>query len=206
MAAGGLRIDHIVVSAATLEEGARHVEEALGVRPRPGGRHEHMGTHNLLLGLGTRLYLEVIAIDPDAPRPAWPRWFRLDEFSGPPRLTNWVARTGDLDAALAAAPPGTGDPVDLARGDFRWRMAVPADGRLPFDDCFPAMISWQGDLHPSDRLPDSGCRLQRLTVSHPEAPALSAALDLADPRLAFAEGPPGLSAEIATPAGLRVLA
>ena len=31
-----------------------------------GGRHPHMGTHNRLLSLGPDLYLEVIAVDPDA--------------------------------------------------------------------------------------------------------------------------------------------
>jgi hypothetical protein len=38
-----------------------------------------------------------------------------------------------LTPRLRCLLPGTGIPVDLARGDYRWRMAVPADGRLPFD-------------------------------------------------------------------------
>ena len=37
-----------------------------------------MGTHNRLLGLGTNVYLEVIAIDTEAAPPARPRWFSLD--------------------------------------------------------------------------------------------------------------------------------
>ena len=51
---------------------------------------------------------------------------------------------------LAAAPPGTGMPVAIwQRGDYRWHMAVPADGSLPFDGGFPALIQWQGPLHPA---------------------------------------------------------
>ena len=100
-----LAFDHIAVSAETLGEGVAYVEDALGVRLAAIGHHPHMATHNRLLGLGD-LYLEVIAADPDAPQPDWPRWFDLDHFSGPPRLTNWVARTNDLAAALATALPG----------------------------------------------------------------------------------------------------
>ncbi len=200
-----LELDHIAVSAATLDGGVDHVEAALGVRLCAGGRHELMSTHNRLLGLGPTDYLEVIAIDPAGPPVGHPRWFRLDEFSGPPRLTNWVCRVADLDAALAAAPAGAGRAVALSRGDLRWRMGVPDDGRLPFDDSFPALIEWQGGLRPTDRLAEAGCRLVRLEVAHPEAHALRAALGLDDPRLILSEGPRALRATIRTPHGERVL-
>ena len=81
-----LTLDHIAISARTLAEGTAHVETLLGVTLGPIGHHAHMSTHNRLLGLGD-LYLEVIATDPDAPKPQWPRWFDLDHFAGPPRLT-----------------------------------------------------------------------------------------------------------------------
>ena len=98
-----LVFDHIAISASTLAEGVAHVEAALGVTLAGGGQHPHMATHNRLLNLGD-LYLEVIATDPAQPRPAWPRWFDLDRFSGPPRLTNWVAACDDLAAEIAASP------------------------------------------------------------------------------------------------------
>ena len=201
-----LALDHIAVSADTLQAGADWVERALGVPLAGGGKHPHMGTHNQLLSLGD-LYLEVIAIDPDAPQPGHPRWFGLDRFRGPPRLTNWICRTDDLDAALAAAPPGTGKPEDLQRGDYRWRFAVPSSGALPFDDCFPALIQWQGDLHPAKSLRDHGIRLKRLEITHPDALALRAALKgLADPRIVVELGPyHALRAAFDTPHGPRVL-
>lgn len=197
-------LDHIAVAAATLEEGVAHVEAALGVALAPGGRHDYMATHNRLLGLGPSDYLEVIAADPAAARPVHPRWFRLDEFSGPPRLTNWICRVGDLATALAAAPAGAGRAVDLARGDLRWRMGVPADGRLPYDDCFPALIEWLGP-RPQGRLAEAGCRLAHLEVAHPEAAELARLVPLADPRVRFVTGAPALRAVIATPHGERVL-
>lgn len=202
-----LGLDHIAVSARTLDEGVAWVEMALGVPPAGGGKHPHMGTHNRLLGLGD-LYLEVIAIDPEASKPAHPRWFDLDRFQGAPRLTNWICRTEDLDAALAAAPSGTGTATDLARGDYRWRFAVPPTGRLPFDDCFPALIQWQGDLHPARTLRDHGIRLTGLEITHPQAADLRAALQsqLADPRVTVRLGPyRGFRATFDTPNGPRVL-
>ncbi|KAF0116112.1 MAG: hypothetical protein FD150_597 [Rhodobacteraceae bacterium] len=202
-----LVIDHIAVAARTLDEGAAWVEMALGAPLAPGGQHPHMGTHNRLLNLGD-LYLEVIAIDPAAPNPAYARWFNLDHFDGPPRLTNWICRTDDLDAALTAAPPGTGTATPLSRGDYRWRFAIPATGQLPFDDCFPALIQWQGDRHPAQALPDQGIRLQRLEITHPHAPALQTALagQPADPRLHLQLGPyHSLRATFSTPHGPRVL-
>lgn len=193
--------DHLAVSAASLDHGGRAVEAALGVRLEPGGKHPFMGTHNRLLSLGPGEYLEVIAIDPGAPRPDRPRWFRLDAFAGPPRVTNWILRIDDLDSALAAAPSGAGRPVALERGPYRWRMGVPEDGRLPFDDAYPALIEWQGDQHPAEALPDRGCRLRRLEIAHPKADILRPLVPLGDPRISIVAGPKAIRAEISTPHG-----
>jgi len=38
------------------------------------------------------------------------------------------------------------------------------------------LISWQGTAHPARRLPDRGCRLERLRLWHPEAVDLRARL------------------------------
>jgi hypothetical protein len=180
-----LRIDHLAVVAGRLEEGVAAVEGLLGVPMAGGGKHAPMGTHNRLISLGD-LYLEVIAVDPDAPLPGRPRWFDMDSFSGPPRLTNWVAACDDLAA----------------------EVAVPPDGRLPFGGAFPALIRWQGTAHPAPALPDHGLRLTRLEIGHPEGEALRAALAgrLDDARVVIRPAAEKtLSAVIATPAGERRL-
>ncbi len=74
------RLDHITLLAPNLAAGRDHVQELLGVSPEEGGAHPTMGTHNLLLRLGDSLFLEVLAIDPDAPSPPRPRWFGLDNL------------------------------------------------------------------------------------------------------------------------------
>lgn len=203
------QLDHLVISVETLDDGARAVEEALGVPLSPGGVHPHMGTHNRLLSLGPEVYLEVIAINPDAPAPDQPRWYRLDEFSGPPRLTNWACRTDDLTGDLACAPEGMGKVWDLQRGDLQWQMAIPQSGRLPFDDAAPALLSWgKTSPHPCERLPDIGVRLEKLVVTHPDATQISAefpALRTLE-TVEIAEGPDTrLTAHLTTPNGPRTL-
>ncbi|SDC36052.1 VOC family protein [Ruegeria marina] len=199
-----MELDHFAVAGETLEAAVDHVEAALGVAMQPGGRHARFGTWNRLLGLADGLYLEAIAIDPVAPSPGRPRWFELDRFRGAPRLSNWICRVGDLDAALAGLPAGAGDPVDLERGALSWRMAVPASGVLPFDDRFPALIQWRGDLHPAAMLAPSGCALGRLIVTHPRADELAALCGQMQ-GVVFEPGVSGLRAEIETPHGTRLL-
>ena len=202
-----MKLDHIAVSGETLDEAVAEVEQALGVAMTGGGRHAVFATHNRLLGLADGLYIEAIAADPDGTPPLRPRWFDLDSFRGPARLTNWVCACDDLDATLAALPTHVGAPVSLTRDALSWRMAVPGGGCLPFDNLHPALMQWDCEQHPSAMLPDSGCALRRLCVSHPDAGALRDMLrpHLSDDRIAFEEGRPGLFAEIATPSGTRVL-
>ncbi len=198
-----LTLDHIAISALTLDEGVDAVESALGVKLTTGGQHPHMATHNRLLALGD-IYLEVIATDPSAQKPPYPRWFDLDHFTGTPALTNWVARTDDLATALIQSPAGTGIPIALARGIYTWQMAVPANGKLPFDGAFPALIQWQPPHHPTQNLPESHIRLTRLDIIHPDAHALTRCLDLQDPRIQITQGPAkAFSATFTSPNGTR---
>jgi hypothetical protein len=172
-------LDHLVVASARLDDGIDWVEQHLGARPQPGGQHGAMGTHNALLKLGPRSYLEVIAIDPDGAPPARPRWFALDEptmqtrLASGPALITWVLRCESLADACARVPD-LGEILTMSRGDFHWRIAVPEDGSLPWSGVLPAAIQWSTDaddttLHPCDRLPDSGCELLTLDLTHPAA-------------------------------------
>jgi len=179
-------LDHLVVAARTLDEGSAWVEAKLGVPMAEGGKHALMGTHNRLLSLGPGAFLEVIAIDPEAPAPGRPRWFDLDApamrelLSRGAALIHWVERTDDLEAALA----DYSEPVEilsLSRGPYRWRMGVPRDGRLPGQGRLPTLIQWQGGLHPAQALPASGCKLERFDRVH------------------------GLAATFSTPSGMRTI-
>ena len=86
-------------------------------------------------------------------------------------------------------------------------MAVPASGILPFDNCAPALIEWEGDAHPASILTPSGCRLAELRISHPDAVALAELMApyLKDTRIKYQTGQAGLRAEFETATGTRIL-
>lgn len=198
-----LIFDHIVVSARTLEEGIAAVSQKLGVPLANGGKHRAMGTHNRLLGLGD-IYLEVIAIDPDAPCPSHPRWFDLDHFDAEPQITHWAASVYDLDKTLNELPSSAGTPRALARADLLWRMAVPEDGRLPWNGGFPGLVQWQGGLHPSHLLPQYQIRLEMFEIFHPDDDTLRHLLKgrISDRRIAILPAAaPRFRARFSTPSG-----
>ena len=197
-----LTLDHLAVGCEQLEDGVAWVEDVLGITMEPGGQHPYYGTHNCLMGLAPGLYLEVIAKDPSAAPTGRAAWFGLDDFTGPPRLANWLCRADDMTGFVAI----TGPSVSLSRGDLRWETTVPVDGALPMGGGFPSLIRWgAGMIPPPDRLPDSGCRLAGLTVTHPKGAWLEETLTIEGPPVRFTTGPIALSAEIATPSGLQTL-
>jgi hypothetical protein len=204
-------IDHLTITAPSLELGAAHVERVLGIALQPGGEHPRMGTHNLLLKLGDALFLEVIAVNPAAARPPRPRWFALDGLvdAAAPRLAHWVARTD----AIRSAPPDylelVGTVETMTRGALQWLITIPNDGALPLDGAVPALIEWQTPGHPAVQLHDQGCALRGFEIHTAEPERVGAWLEALALR-AYVEivalgagGSTRLVAHIETPAGLR---
>ena len=174
-------IDHLVVTSSSLAVGVEYVEEVLRCKMQPGGQHPRMGTHNALLRLGDKCYLEVIAIDPDAAPPQRPRWFELDSLSlnSPPRLAGWVMRTNEIESVARLRSLDTGCIEEMSRGTLEWQITIPADGRFVFDGIAPSVIQWKGETHPASRLPDSDVSLIRLEAQHPDAQRINAWLSSA---------------------------
>ena len=203
-------LDHLVVAAATLEQGDDYVESRIGVRPQRGGKHVAMGTHNSVLRVGQAVYLEVIAIDPEAIAPKRPRFFELDRpamratLRISPRLIHWVARCSDIEAARSACPIDPGPIQPMSRGDFRWRLTIPDDGHLPGAGVLPTLIEWADARHPAEAMPDAGVTLVTLAAAHPEPAAMRtalAALGLSDVLQVTFAATPRLAAMLRTPQG-----
>lgn len=227
------QIDHLIVMAQTLEQGVQWCETTLGVTPAPGGEHAQYGTHNRLFKIATPshplAYLELIAINPAAKRPAHAaarRWFDLDDaalqaaVAIEPRLIHFVANTDDIQAAriaLKAQGIERGPAVHASRhsrrGLLQWQITVREDGQRLFNGALPSLIQWgkAGDaeplrLHPRNSLPRSGVSLQSLAVTHPTAAKLQAAYEaIGLDSIAVEAGPADLVATLKTPKGTVVL-
>jgi hypothetical protein len=224
------QIDHLVVMAASLDQGVQWCEDTLGITPGPGGEHEKYGTHNRLFKIASPqfplAYFEIIAINPAAvipKRAQVPRWFDMDDaalqkaVAQGPRLVHFVSSTEDVKAArhvLRTQGIERGQVVHASRksskGTLNWQITVREDGERLFNGCLPTLIQWGKPdateplrLHPRNSLPRSGVTLQSLTVSHPSGAKLQAAFDaigLAD--IAIETGPANLVASLQTPKGL----
>jgi len=209
-------LDHLVVAAECLADGIRHVTDALGAAPEPGGRHDWMNTHNAVLSLGPGTYLEIIAVDPEAGPAEAPRWFDLDgrvtreRLTERPRLHTWVARCDDLEAVSEAAPWDAGPIRRMYRGEMTWRIAFPDDGHLNEDGLLPPLIEWDiGSTHPAAGMRDVGCRLEAFHAYHPDPVTIRRALTAIgleqDLEVHESDGDTRLEAVIHTPDGVRTL-
>jgi len=228
MTAHSLSLDHLVISARTLDEGVQYVAARLGVAPAGGGAHPLMRTHNRLLGLWGGVYLEVIAIDPHAPAAPesatpHPRLFALDDpatharLENGPYLSHWVARV-ERPKRLAAwqtqYPQRIAPVVPMTRGDFTWDLTVPDDGAFPAwqgagDGVLPSLIQWDSTRQPSQVLAPANLALKALRAVHPQAELIGEQLrwlgaeHLLD--VQPTDGAAALVAEFETPEGLRTL-
>jgi hypothetical protein len=218
------RIDHLVVGAASLEQGVAWCEATLGVLPAAGGEHPLMGTHNRLLRIATvdfpRAYFEIIAVQPGRASQRPRRWFDLDDEAlrdglrrDGPRLLHFVASVPDVQAgvrAWAALDIDRGEVVAASRmtprGLLQWQITLRADGQRLFDGVLPTLIQW-GETHPAPGLPESGVTLHALAASHPEAAGLRQAYDaIGLDAVALQSGPAQLRALLDTPRGRVTLA
>ena len=213
------RIDHVIVLAASLEQGADWCRRALGVEPGPGGEHPLMGTHNRLLRIASvdypRAYFEIISVQPGRePQDGRRRWFNMDDarlqraVKEEPRLVHFAANVPDAAAALRAL-----EVLDIDRGSalaasrmtprglLEWKITVRGDGQRLFDGCLPTLIEW-GDTHPAGGMGESGVTLQSIAVAHPDAKRIAAAYDaIGLTEVAVNEGEANLCVSLLTPKG-----
>ncbi|VTU38048.1 VOC family protein [Variovorax sp. PBL-E5] len=220
------RIDHLVIAARELEEGARWFEATFGIAPGPGGAHPLMGTHNRLAKIATAqfpgAYLEIIAIDPKAARQraaGTHRWFDLDDAAlqarlarGGPRLVHFVVSVSNAAAAVHALAHERIDrgrlleaSRDTPAGRLSWQITVRDDGQRLFYGALPTLIQW-GSVHPTDSMADSGVSLRSLTLAHPRADDLHVAMRaIGLAGIPLTAGPPNLRAAFDTPRGIVTL-
>lgn len=197
-------LDHLVLGAPELDAAVETLERALGVRARPGGRHPAFGTHNALLALGGRAYLEVMAPDPAAPAASGPLPFGVAALRRP-RLVAWAVRCEAIAQRVAAARGDGYDPGEPRAGErrapdgqvLRWRMTPGGrDGGV-----VPFLIEWGNTPHPAATAP-GGVALVSLSLEHPEPDAIASRLRALQVRVAVARAAaPCLVAVVEGPRG-----
>lgn len=212
-----IQIDHLVVAASSLDAGEDYIHRVLGVKMQAGGKHVELGTHNKVLRLGERCYLEVIAVDPEAGELKRPRWFELDSremrerLNERPQLITWAVRTSEIETLAAKSSVPLGAVKPMSRSNLRWRLTMTDDGCLPAGGLIPFLIEWAAAPHPTASMKDSGCSLIGLQGVHPEPEKVESALESLGARHLISiekSSPasiPSLLATIETPTGIKTL-
>jgi hypothetical protein len=201
-------VDHLIYAVPDLATAVDDLEGQFGVRAHAGGKHIGLGTHNALLALGPRTYLEIIAPDLNQPEPSIPRPLGIDGVTRG-KLVGWALACDDIDQAVAEARRHGYDPGEVGDGHrvgpagtvLRWRAA-----RSPLaDSLVPFLICWGGTEHPARSAPH-GLILTSVQIEHPDPPSLAPLLMAlgADVKVRPAKAP-ALVAHLSGPNGSKVL-
>ncbi len=185
-------VDHLVFATPDLELGIRKVEQLLGVRATPGGRHPNWGTRNALVALGPEVYLEIIGPDPDQPGPAGERIFQIDAIDTP-RLVTWAVKAAPLsqrveEAAAKGIILGEVQSGNRTRPDgsrLSWQLTDPA--RVLAAGIIPFLIDWGDSVHPAQSAVFGG-RLVKLYAEHPYHEEVAAILQALNIHLPLRQG------------------
>ncbi|HUB37544.1 MAG TPA: VOC family protein [Streptosporangiaceae bacterium] len=202
-------IDHLVYACPDLTAAVDEIARLTGVRPGYGGQHPGLGTHNALLSLGDRTYLEIIAPDPAQPRTgSLP--FGLEELTAP-ALRAWAAAPEDIDnAAREARAEGfdygevvTRQRRTLSDGELSWRMTnYPHNSDVAV---IPFLIDWGHSRHPAQTAP-SGLRLSEFRILAPDPDKVARQLHAASIDLPVDRADaPALRAVLTGPSDVRVV-
>lgn len=197
-------IDHLIYAHPDLDAAVAAIHRRFGVEASGGGNHPSRGTHNKLLALGPRTYLELIAPDPSQPAPATPRPYGVEGITQG-GLVGWVIAVEDIEAARTYARSHGFDPGPVMDGHreeatgrlLHWRATANAQvaGVIPF------LINWGDTRHPAVDAP-VGLTLRSLSVEHPRPTEIRTALAAMGAEVEVRRAPrPALVARIDGPHG-----
>jgi hypothetical protein len=201
------RVDHLMFAVADLNEGIAQIEAATGVRAQHGGAHPGRGSHNALLSLGPRVYLEIIAPDPAQAQPRSLESLGLSATRSS-RLVSWALNGSDLERIVAdvgakgfpMTAPADGERRQLDGRLLSWRTTALTDQRIG-DGLVPFVIDWGATAHPAVTSP-RGVQLVGLRAQHPQSQTLQPIFDALGVPLKIEQGSDvALIAVLDTPRG-----
>ena len=145
-------LDHIVFGSFTLDEGTKFVENILQAKLSEIGYHKDIGTHNRVIRISEKVYLEVIAIDPKTSKLNNRKWFNLDnsklqsKLKKSPQVIGYVIESDDVNITKYYDPF-----FESSRDIYKWQFAMPTfknnilDSEIIEAGMIPSLISWKSD-------------------------------------------------------------
>ena len=145
-------LDHIVFGSFTLEEGTEFVENILQAKLSDIGYHKDMGTHNRVIRISERVYLEVIAINPEISNFNNRKWFNLDnsklqsKLKKSPQIIGYVIENKYINITKYYDPF-----FESSRDIYKWQFAMPTfnsnilDSKIIESGMIPSLISWKSE-------------------------------------------------------------
>ena len=145
-------LDHIVIGSFTLEEGTKFVENILQAKLSEIGYHKDIGTHNRVIRISEKVYLELISIDPKTNKLNNRKWFNLDnsklqsKLKKSPQVIGYVIENDDMKITKYYDPF-----FESSRDIYKWQFAMPTfnknilDSEIIEEGMIPSLISWKSD-------------------------------------------------------------
>lgn len=145
-------LDHIVFGSFTLDEGTKFVENILQAKLSEIGYHKDIGTHNRVIRISEKVYLEVIAIDPKTSKLNNRKWFNLDnsklqsKLKKSPQVIGYVIENDNMNITKYYDPF-----FESSRDIYKWQFAMPTFNKNILDSeiieagMIPSLISWKSD-------------------------------------------------------------
>ena len=164
------KLDHIVFGALTLQEGTELVESLLQAKLSDIGHHRDMGTHNRVIRISERVYLEVIAIDPEISNLKNRKWFNLDnsnlqnKLKKTPQIIGYVIESNDPNIFKYFDPF-----FEASRDNYKWQFAMPSienndvDCEIINTGIIPSLISWKSKK-PIHKMKENQFELMNLEI------------------------------------------
>jgi hypothetical protein len=146
------KLDHIVFGSFTLDEGTEYVENKLQTKLSDIGYHKDMGTHNRVIKISERVYLEIISIDPEKKNLKNRKWFNLDnsklqsKLKKSPQIIGYVIENKDTKIIKHYDPF-----FESSRDIYKWQFSMPTfnknflDSEILDAGLIPSLISWKSD-------------------------------------------------------------
>ena len=146
------KLDHIVFGSFTLEEGTEFVENILQAKLSDIGYHKNMGTHNRVIRISEKVYLEVVAINPKIRNLKNRKWFNLDnsnlllKLKKSPQIIGYVIESNNRTISKYYDPF-----FEASRANYKWQFAMPTyknniiDSEIIKTGIMPSLISWKSE-------------------------------------------------------------